>query len=555
MFLAFATADWWILLVYILIATVPGFICRKYVHGQDDFLLAGRSLSVFLATATLTATEMGLVTVMYMAQHGFERGLSGMVLGLIAGGATLIVGLTGFMVHGLRNSGVTTVAEYYQQRYGPGVRLLGGVIIATAGILNYGVFLKIEADFVRIITGMPDTFTLPLLTGAGGEPIEVAAIRVVMSVLVVIVLLYVLLGGMVSVVLTDYVQFIVLSLGMGLTTYWVWTHPDVGGFAGILEAVNEHRPGYGLNPLEYKTTATGVVGIGLAWIIWQSMHWTATNTWQTMAFRTAASDSPRTAKLMWSLTSVNYFGRAVIPMLWGVAALAYFSNRGTLDSVESSILAMPMFLKTLPAGLAGFLLAGMLAAMMSTHSSYLLAWSGVLTEDLVAPLGKKLFGVEMKTKTRIWLTRVFILGLAGWLLYWGLWFKTPGPIWDYLAITGTMYLSGAAALVAMGLYWKRANIRGAYLALLCGALPGLVFLAARIIALIVEPELRDADHIPVSTIGQFSAWLTESTMGLISFPLAVLGMYLGSLWGERAGNKAGQGPRVGTGSFMAGGGA
>ncbi len=533
--LAFAAADWWILLVYVLIATVPGFICRKYVHGQDDFLLAGRSLSVFLATATLTATEMGLITVMYMAEFGFTHGLSGMTLGLIAGGATLFVGLTGFMVRGLRESGVTTVAEYYQKRYGPGVRLLGGIIIATAGILNYGVFLKIEAEFVRIITRMPDTFALPLLTGAGGEPIEFTSIRVVMSVLVCIVLLYVLLGGMVSVVLTDYVQFIVLSLGMGLTTYWVWTHPDVGGFSGILEAVNEHRPGYGINPLALESTATGLIGIGLAWIIWQSMHWTATNTWQTMAFRTAASDSPRTAKLMWSLTSVNYFGRAVIPILWGVAALAYFSNRGAMGDVESSVLAMPMFLQNLPVGLAGFLLAGMLAAMMSTHSSYLLAWSGVLTEDLVAPLCRRMFGVELKTNTRIWITRVFILGLAGWLLYWGLWFEAPSTIWNYLAVTGTMYLSGAAALVAMGLYWKRANIRGAYLGLLGGALPGLVFLAARIITLIVEPAVREVDHIPDTIIAQFSARLTESTMGLVSFPLAILGMYLGSLWGEWAG--------------------
>ena len=191
---------------------------------------------------------------------------------------------------------------------------------------------------------------------------------------------------------------------------------------------------------------------------------------------------------------------------------------------------------------------------MSTHSGYLLAWSGVLTEDLVAPLCKRLLGWELRPFVRIWITRFFILCLAAWLLYWGLWFKTPSTIWNYLAVTGTMYFSGAAALVAMGLYWKRANTRGAYLGLLGGALPGLVYLALRIVALVVEPALRDTGHVPQSDFAQLSAHFYEPYVGFMSFPLAVLGMYLGSLWGERANDKA-IGPRIGTGSFMAAGGA
>src|SRR5512138_1597590 len=115
--LAFASVDWWIVGAYMLIATVPGFFCRKYIKGQEDFLIAGRSLNIWLATATLTATEMGLITVMYMAQMGFQNGFSAMIVGVIAGGATMFVGLTGFMVAGLRRSGVTTLAEYYEKRY------------------------------------------------------------------------------------------------------------------------------------------------------------------------------------------------------------------------------------------------------------------------------------------------------------------------------------------------------------------------------------------------------------------------------------------------------
>jgi len=550
MIIAFSTIDWWIVGVYMLLATLPGFLCRKYIREQSDFLLAGRTLSIWLATATLTATEMGLVTVMYMAQQGFVRGLSAMTLGIIAGATTAGVGLTGFMVRGLRESGVTTVAEYYQRRYTPGVRLLGGVIIATAGILNYGIFLRIEADFVRLITGIPN---IVIQTGAG--PIELSSIKLVMSVLLILVLMYTLLGGMVSIALTDYVQFIVLSLGMGLTTYWVLTRPEVGGFRGIVDAVQQECPKFGLNPLATEPLPQGGwLGLGLVWIVWQCFHWTSSNTWQTVAFRTASADSPRTTQFMWSLTGVNYFGRAIIPMLWGVAALAYFSHTDGLDQIKDTLQGMPMFLTHLPSGLVGFLLAGMLAALMSTHSGYLLAWSGVLTEDLVAPITKMLFKVDIKPRTRIWITRFFILCLGAFLLGWGLWFKPPGTVWDYLAITGTMYLSGSATLVAMGLYWKRANTRGAYLGILGGAIPGLIYLALRILTLIVEPTVREIGHIPETEIARLSAWFVDAYVGLISFPLAILGMYLGSLWGERAKNKA-TGPRIGTGSFMAGGGA
>jgi len=452
-----------------------------------------------------------------MAEQGFSKGMSSMMLGIIAGATTLIVGLTGFMVTGLRKSNATTVAEYYQLRYSRGVRILGGVVIATAGVLNYGIFLRIEADFVRFITGVgTEALNVP---GFG----LVDSVKIWMTILVVLVLTYTLVGGMVSVVLTDYIQFIVLSAGMAATTYWVLFKSDIGGLPGIIEAVRVERPEYGLNPFVRQ----GVLGMGVVWIMWQTMHWTATNTWQTQAFRTAATDSPRTARIMWGLTGINYFGRAIIPMLWGVAALAWFSRQGGTAGVNS-IEAMPRYLANLPAGLVGFLLAGMLAALMSTHSGYLLAWSGVITEDLIAPAAEAL-GAPNGPKWRIRITRLLILALGGFLLGWGLWFKPPGPIWEYLGLTGTMYLAGSATLVAMGLYWSRASTGGAYLGIILGALPGLTYLFLRIAALVLEPGMRDATYVPIGAIAQASRQLTEPHVGIISYPLALTGMILGSL--------------------------
>jgi len=114
---------------------------------------------------------------------------------------TLIVGLTGFIVVPLRRMNVMTIPEFYEKRFGRGVRILGGIILAFSGILNMGMFLKAGSIFVMGITGLTSDVHL----------------KIIMSVLLGMVLLYTTLGGMVSVVVLDYIQFVVLSLSL-LTT-------------------------------------------------------------------------------------------------------------------------------------------------------------------------------------------------------------------------------------------------------------------------------------------------------------------------------------------------
>jgi len=107
-----------------------------------------------------------------------------------------------------------------------------------------------------------------------------------------------------------------------------------------------------------------------------------------------------------------------------------------------------------------------MAAFMSTHDSYLLAWSAVITQDIVAPLRKR----PMSTRGRIWLTRALIIAIGLFLLLWGLWFEIEDSVWNYMAGTGTIYLAGALSCVGAGLYWKRASRMGARAALVAGIL-------------------------------------------------------------------------------------
>jgi len=153
----------------------------------------------------------------------------------------------------------------------------------------------------------------------------------------------------------------------------------------------------------------------------------------------------------------------------------------------------------------GFFVAAMIAAFMSTHDGYLLCWSSVITQDIVAPLKRK----SLTDKQRMTLTRCFIVLIGVYIWYWGLFYKGSEDIWDYMAITGAIYFTGAFALLVGGLYWKRASRIGALGALMsgCVALLGL------------EPVKN------VFYLGTF----TGAHIGLFSVCLTVVVLVLGSL--------------------------
>jgi SSS family solute:Na+ symporter len=93
---------------------------------------------------------------------------------------------------------------------------------------------------------------------------------------------------------------------------------------------------------------------------------------------------------------------------------------------------------------------------------------------VVAPIAKSA-GRPLSSKKKVTLSRVFIVMIGGFVLYWGLFYKGSEDIWDYMAVTGAIYFTGAFALLLGGLYWKRASSTGAFLALIggIGAIAGL----------------------------------------------------------------------------------
>ena len=451
----FGSVDWAIVAVYLAGTVAIGIYANRYIRNMSDYIVAGRSLKSYLAVATMVGSELGLVTVMYSAQKGFTGGFAAFHIGLMAGVVTLIVGLTGFIVVPLREMGVMTIPEFYERRFGRGVRILGGSVLAFSGILNMGLFLKAGAVFITGLTGMTDP----------------TMVSIVMTVMLALVLAYTILGGMVSVVITDYVQFVILSFGIILTCVIAVTSL---GWTNIVDTVRTVHGQAGFDPMMEGS------GFGLSYVVWMAfLGLVACSVWQTSVMRACAAESTAVVKKLYVWSSIGFLIRMMVPQFLGICALTYAFHSDTLHSVfftaggvptadaSLSLQAMPIFLsQILPTGLIGLIGAGLLAAFMSTHDSYLLCWASVLTHDVVAPAT----GERMSTKARLALSRIFILGIGIFLLVWGLWYELGQDLWDYMAVSGAIYFTGAFAILLLGIYWKRASTTGAYLALISGTM-------------------------------------------------------------------------------------
>jgi solute:Na+ symporter, SSS family len=427
--------------LYLLVTMVAGLMVRKYVGNVEDFLVAGREMDVYLGIASLAATEFGIVTCMYTAQNGYEKGFAGATPGILMAVAMAGVGLTGFVIKPLRDSGVITIPELLEQRFGGRIRWAAGVVIVLGGLLNMGVFLRTGGQFLVLVAGL-----------------NVRYLEIMMTALLVGVAVYTILGGMLSVLVTDFLQFVVMSIGLILVTILILMNV---GWEKLVTTVETHYGAGGFNPFVNST-------MGWQYVLFNLMlNTAAVLTWQTIIARVLAAKDTRTGRKVYTRTSFFFVCRFLIPGIWGIAALA------TLGPVANTLEAMPTYLSTaVPAGLMGILVAAMLAADMSTDSSYMLTWCSVIYNDILAPFRKQPWS---QRKGLFW-NRTIIALIGIFLLLYGLWYPLKGDLWTYLGVTGTIYLASISVLLIACCYWRKANSWGAAASIVVSALIPVTYL-------------------------------------------------------------------------------
>lgn len=476
----FSLLDGSIVGLYLLVTMTAGVMVRKYVGKVEDFLVAGREMNVYLGIASLAATEFGIVTCMYTAQNGFDKGFAGAIPGVLTFLAMFLVGYTGFCVKPLRDSGVMTIPELFEKKFGSRIRWAAGVVIVLGGLLNMGVFLRTGGEFLVNVSGMNPGY-----------------LELMMTTLLVGVAVYTILGGMLSVLVTDFLQFIVMSVGLLVTTFLIL---DQIGWNTLVATVQSHHGDGGFNPLKNAS-------MGWSYVIFNALlNTAAVLTWQTQISRVLSAKDTATGRKVYTGTSFFFVARFLIPGIWGIAALALL----TPEQVGgNSLHAMPKMLgMLLPAGLMGLLIATMLAADMSTDSSYMLTWGSVIYNDIMAPFRK----VPWSEKKGLFWNRTIIALIGVFLLIYGLWYKLEGDLWTYLGITGSIYLSSMSILLIACCYWPRANNWGAAAAIICGALVPITTLV-------------------LQKVGPFTVWFrqNDTVCGIATYVIVALAMIIGSL--------------------------
>jgi SSS family solute:Na+ symporter len=155
--------------------------------------------------------------------------------------------------------------------------------------------------------------------------------------------------------------------------------------------------------------------------------------------------------------------------------------------------------RILPAGLIGLTTVAFVSATMSTFSSYFLAFSSILLQDVIAPLLRR----PPADSVRLKLMQVCTVGMGVVIYFWASFYHFPESVFRYLTLTGSISYAALLTTLVGGIYWKRAGVRGAYLAFAGSA----VFPTLSLVWPVFSPTLS----------------------GLLSFALAPLGLIAGSL--------------------------
>ena len=463
---------------YLLLIFLSGTLVKKYIKGIDNFLVAGRSMGYHLGLLSLMCTEIGMITYVYYAELGFKAGLAALIVAFPPVVAYIFLGRTGFIIKPLLEMKISTIPEFFSRKYSKGVRFYIGIIMAVGGILNFGVFPGVEANFINIVTGIPKDYLL-----------------VTMVVLLSLVLVYTAVGGMVSVIVTNYIQYVLLSFGMVfITVYGIY----IIGWGNIVSAVTEKVGEKGINPFT-PSILEGEFGIGF--VVWQVLFWVALLVgWQAISMRLFSSKDSKVGQKIYTWSGLMFLSRGIMPILWGVMAIAVLGTE--IDSLE----ALPLLLlEIVPSGLLGIIFAALLAASMSTYASYLLSWSSVVSQDIIGSIVTFFTKKELDSKKQLLVSRITMAVVMIFIIWWSLFHEMEGYLYFYLNMTGMLFIPGVLICVAFGIYWKKARTLGAYMAITFGAILPMLYL-------IWPKEVQDY----------------ASEIGWGGFVVAFIGMLLGS---------------------------
>ena len=410
--------------VYLAAILIIGVVAARRAKTSDDFLVAGRSLPLWLCAATITATWFGSGTVVGAAGAAYEGGF----LAVIADpfGAALCVLLAGlFYVRIIRRMRLLTVTDFFEIKYGALAGMLSAVALFIAYIGWTGAQLVAFGFILHTLTGV--STTAGMVVGA------------------VIVLAYTSAGGMWAVALTDFVQILILIVGLVIMLPVVLV--DVGGWSVVAEGLPEHT--FRMIPLEN----TG--GAWLEYIRAWAIIGVGSIATQDLLQRALSSRDERVAQNSFYIAGLTYVTVGMIPVFLGLIGSVVLP-----DLADPEFVVPQLAMDHLPPVLLAVFVGALLAAIMSSADSALLAPATLLSANIVP-----FFKADVTPEERLAWARysIPVIGLVALVVA-----LRAQTVYDLMLDAFSVTLVALFVPFTAGIWWSGSNRTGGLAAMIGG---------------------------------------------------------------------------------------
>lgn len=498
-----AWVDWMIVIAPLVIVIFIGLRTRRYVKGVADYLAAGRVAGRYVVAVASGEAGLGLITAVAMFEIYYKAGFGIRFWEELKTPIMMILMLTGFAIYRYRETRSMTMGQFFEIRYSKSFRIFAATLQSISGIINYGLFPAVGARFLVYFCDMPPNFEL--------FGMNWPTFGLLMAGFLALAVLIVMLGGQIAVMTTDCVLGILsypmyLIVVVAIVVMFPW-------YDQMAPALMDRAPGESmLNPFdigELRGFNLFYAMVGIFAFVYTRLAWSGESGYN------AAAVSPHEQKMGAILGTWRAGFSLLMITLVAVAAFTYMNhtdhaeqasvteaqlswktlndiqpqpdyNDGVvvtqamvdtrvaeLSAKENQVyktihgqMLVPVALRDLlPVGVTGVFCALMVFMLISTDTTYLHSWSSILIQDLVLPFRKRPF----KPRHQLLLLRLAIVGVALFAFVFSLYFGQVTYILMFFALTGSIWLGGAGAVILGGLYWKKGTTLGAWAALGTGS--------------------------------------------------------------------------------------
>ncbi len=421
------------IIVYLCITIAIGWWASRKVKTTRDFVLAGKNLPMMIVACALFATWFGSETVMGASSEFAQHGLIGVIEDPF--GAALCLFLAGLLIaKPLYKLDLLTFSDYFKLRFGKTAELVSAFFNTISYFGWIAAQIVALAVVMQVVTGMEREWGVLLCT--------------------LMVLMYTYIGGMWSVAITDFVQTIVILIG--LLALCVEMVTRVGGFEQMIAAAPEdffqflpHN-----KPLDMINWFAAWITIGLGSIPQQDVFQ-----------RVMGAKSERASITACYVSSLMYLTVAFMPIIIAYCGRILYPD---LLEQDAQMLIPTMVLKHSGIGMQILFFGALLSAILSTCSGALLAPATVIGENLVRPLYPNI--------TDAALLRVMRWSLVGVAMITGLMAVSRDNIYELVGESSALSLVSLFVPLVGGLYWKKANTTGAIASMVLGMVVWLLTL-------------------------------------------------------------------------------